>query len=148
MRHRNAGRRLSMDTSERTHMFRNMVTSLILHGQIRTTEPRAKELRRFADKVISMGKRAPSVAGLEGEALQAAKAKRVHAMRLARVWVNDDTAMAALFGELATRFATRPGGYTRIIKAGRRPGDNADMAIIQFVDGPTEAAAAEPVATA
>lgn len=134
MRHRNSGRRLSMDTSERTAMFRNMVTSLLLHGQIRTTEPRAKELRRFAEKVISIGKRAPSLDGLDGDVLKLAKVKRVHAIRQARLWVNNDEALQKLFGEYKSRFATRPGGYTRIVKAGRRPGDNADMAIIALVE--------------
>lgn len=140
MRHRSQGRRLNMDTSERTAMFRNMVTSLLLHGQIRTTVPRAKELRRFAEKVISLGKRAPKIDGLEGEALQTARAGRVHAIRLARIWVNDDEVLKTLFGEISERFANRPGGYTRIVKAGRRPGDNADMAVIALV-GPLEVAA-------
>jgi large subunit ribosomal protein L17 len=139
MRHRNSGRRLSMDTSERTAMFRNMVTSLMLYGQIRTTLPRAKELRRFAEHVITLAKRIPPTDGLEGDALVRAKAKRVHAIRQARFWVHDDSAMQKVFGEYAARFAARPGGYTRIIKAGRRPGDNADMAVIQLVDQPSSA---------
>jgi large subunit ribosomal protein L17 len=122
-------------------MFRNMVTSLLLHGQIRTTEPRAKELRRFAERVISIGKRAPSLDGLEGEALEKARATRVHAIRRAKLWVHDDEAMGKLFGEYAARFSARPGGYTRIVRAARRPGDNARMAIIQLV----EAMGASPV---
>jgi len=140
MRHRNSGRRLSMDTSERTAMFRNMVTSLLLHGSIRTTLPRAKELRRFAEHVITLGKRAPSLEGLEGDALAQAKAQRVHAIRQARFWVHDRATLHAVFGEYASRFASRPGGYTRIIKAGRRPGDNAEMAVIQMVDQPEASA--------
>lgn len=142
MRHRNQGRALSMDSSERTAMFRNMVTSLLLHGQIRTTVPRAKELRRFAEKVITMGKNAPKLDGLEGDSLQQARSRRLHAIRQAAYWVHDETAMTKLFGEYAERYANRPGGYTRVIKAGKRPGDNADMAIIQLVGEPPKAARA------
>jgi large subunit ribosomal protein L17 len=115
-------------------MFRNMITSLVLHGTIKTTEPRAKELRRFAERVITTAKRAPRIEGLEGEALRAAKAKRVHHIRLAKRWVNDDEALKKLFGELAERYATRPGGYTRIVKTGKRGGDNAPMAYVALVE--------------
>lgn len=146
MRHRNSGRRLSMDTSERTAMFRNMVTSLLLHEQIRTTEPRAKELRRFAEKVISLGKRAVSVEGLEGDALKEAKGKRVHSIRQAAYWVHDEVALKKLFGEFAKRYAGRPGGYTRIVKLGRRGGDNAAMAIIELVDRRMPVATQDPAA--
>ena len=133
MRHRKAGRKLGMDTPARKAMFRNMVTSLLRHGQIQTTLPRAKELRRFADKVISYGKRAPGVEGLEGEAAQSAVARRVHLFRQARLWVNDADVLHKLFNEIGPSFANRPGGYTRVVKAGSRPGDNADMAIVQIV---------------
>ena len=136
MRHRKSGRKLNMDGSQRKAMFRNMVTSLMLHGQIRTTEARAKELRRFADRVITMGKKAPSRAsldGLSGDDLKSAKAARVAAIRRVRLWVNNDDAMQSVVGDYADRFRARPGGYTRVIKAGRRPGDNAPMAIIQLV---------------
>lgn len=143
MRHRNLGRRLSMDTSERKAMFRNMVTSLLLHGQIQTTEPRAKELRRFVDHVITISKRAPGLDGLEGDALRQARLKRVHAIRLARRWINNDDAMAMLFGEYTRRFAGRPGGYTRIVKAGRRGGDNAPMVYIALVGDMVQKAAPE-----
>jgi large subunit ribosomal protein L17 len=125
-----------MDASARKAMFRNMVTSLLLHEQIRTTEARAKELRKYAERVISLGKRAPSAAdltGLKGEDLQSAQAARVHAIRQARLWVNDGDVINRIFGEYADRYATRPGGYTRVIKAGRRAGDNAPMAIIELV---------------
>ena len=148
MRHRKTGRKLGRNQSARKAMFRNMVTSLMEHGQIRTTEAKAKELRRYAEKVITLGRRAPSLAdldGLSGEALDAAKAKRVHAIRRARRWVNDADVIDRIFGEYATRYANRPGGYTRVVKAGARPGDNADMAIIQLVregDAPVQQAAA------
>jgi large subunit ribosomal protein L17 len=134
MRHRNTGRGLSMDSSERKAMFRNMITSLILHGQVRTTEAKAKEVRRFAERVISIAKRAPKVDGLAGDQLTTAKAGRVHALRRARRWVNNTDALGLLFGEYTNRYATRAGGYTRIVKAGRRPGDNAPMAIIALVE--------------
>jgi large subunit ribosomal protein L17 len=136
MRHRNSGRRLSMDTSERTAMFRNMVTSLLLHERITTTHARAKELRKFAERVISIGKRSPTLDGLEGDALAKARAARVSAIRRAKYWVHDDAALGKLFGEYKTRYAGRAGGYTRIVKAGKRTGDNAPMAIIELVDRP------------
>jgi large subunit ribosomal protein L17 len=119
-------------------MFRNMVTSLMVHGRIKTTKQRAKELRRVAERVISVGKRAPSLTdleGLEGEALQQAKADRVAAIRRMKLWVNNDDAIQKLMGEYADRFRTRPGGYTRVVKLSRRrAGDNAEMAIIELVE--------------
>jgi len=138
MRHRKAGRKLGMDSSARKAMFRNMVTSLMVHGRIKTTKQRAKELRRVAERVISVGKRAPSLTdleGLEGEALQQAKADRVAAIRRMKLWVNNDDAIQKLMGEYADRFRTRPGGYTRVVKLSRRrAGDNAEMAIIELVE--------------
>jgi len=116
-------------------MYRNMVTSLLLHGRIRTTEVKAKELRRIADRIITLGKKSPTsgLEGLEGEQLAAARARRLHHIRRARVWVKDRAALNRLFGEYADRFQERPGGYTRILKIGVRPGDNADMALIELV---------------
>ena len=138
MRHRKAGRKLGMDSSARKAMVRNMVTSLMVHGRIKTTKQRAKELRRVAERVISVGKRAPSLTdleGLEGEALQQAKADRVAAIRRMKLWVNNDDAIQKLMGEYADRFRTRPGGYTRVVKLSRRrAGDNAEMAIIELVE--------------
>jgi large subunit ribosomal protein L17 len=137
MRHRKAGRKLGMNQTARKAMFRNMVTSLVLHERIQTTEARAKELRRFADRVVSIAKRAPSPQSFEslsGDELQQARAQRVHAIRRARRWLMDDDALSKLFDEVAPRFADRPGGYTRVVKAGFRPGDNAPMAVIEFVE--------------
>jgi large subunit ribosomal protein L17 len=116
-------------------MYRNMVTSLMVHGQIKTTEAKAKELRRIADKIITMGKRVPpsSLEGLKGEELKAAQARRLHFIRRVRRWVNSPEAIERLFGEYAERFAKRPGGYTRILKTGFRSGDDAPMALIQLV---------------
>ena len=138
MRHRKSGRQLGMNSSARKAMYRNMVTSLLLHEQIRTTETRAKELRRYAERVITMARRAPSLDGLSGDELVKAKAARVHAIRRARNWVHDADVLRKLFNEFPTRFEGRPGGYTRVIRTGRRSGDNAPMAIIALV-GPLEA---------
>lgn len=136
MRHRKSGRKLGRNSSARKAMFRNMVTSLMLHGQIRTTEHKAKELRRHAERIITLGKSAPALDGLADDDLAAAKAKRVHLIRRARIVVNNDDAIDKVFGEYASRFATRAGGYTRVVKAGIRGGDNASMAIVQLVEGP------------
>lgn len=146
MRHRKSGRKFDTNSPHRKAMFRNMVTSLLVHGQIRTTTQRAKELRRVADKVISIGKRAPAVAEIEklsGDDQQKARAARVAAIRRAKRWVNDKDAVDRLFGEYAERFRARPGGYTRIIKADFRPGDNAEMAVIALVESMDVSAAAE-----
>lgn len=138
MRHRQSGRRLDMNSSQRKALFRNMATSLVEVGQVRTTLARAKELRMFAERLITIGKRAPSVASLstlEGSDLVTAKANRVSASRrLAEVLETDD-AVRKVMTDLADRFRTRPGGYTRIVKLSRRrPGDNAPMAVVQLVE--------------
>lgn len=138
MRHRKTGRRLDMDSSQRKAMFRNMATSLMLHGQIRTTEARAKELRRFAERLISIGKRAPSKADLasaSGDDLKRLTADRVAAIRHLSSYLQDESVVHKVVGEYADRFRTRPGGYTRVVKLARpRPGDNAPMAILQLVE--------------
>ncbi|MBX2801399.1 MAG: 50S ribosomal protein L17 [Myxococcales bacterium] len=164
MRHRKSGRKFGMDGSARKAMFRNMVTSLMLHGQIKTTEARAKELRKHAERLITIGKRAPSesdLSGLSGDDLQQARARRVSAIRRIRQVVMDDDVVKLVMGEYAERFRTRSGGYTRVLKLGRpRPGDNARMAVIALVteavgEGrkrerhvPETAEVAPPVATA
>ena len=137
MRHRKSGRKFGMDSSERGAMISNMVTSLMLHGQIRTTLAKAKELRRFAEQVITLGKKAPTAAQIEalsGAAKQQAAARRVHLIRRSTLVLENEAAVAKVFGEYAERFRTRPGGYTRVVKAGKRPGDRSDMAIIQLVE--------------
>jgi len=112
-----------------------MVTSLMKHGRIRTTEVRAKEVRRVADRIITLSKRVPnaSLAGLQGDELVSARARRVHAIRLARRWIEDREVLETVFSEYSDRYAARPGGYTRVLKLGRRPGDQADMAILELV---------------
>jgi large subunit ribosomal protein L17 len=124
MKHRVVGRRLDRTTEHRTAMLKNMVTSLFRHEKIVTTTPKAKELKRYADKVITLAKRGTP-----------------HARRLAHVEVRDVEVLNKLFGTLAPRFKARAGGYTRIIRVGRRAGDNAEMSVIELVE--RTAAAAE-----
>lgn len=117
MRHANAGRRLGRKTSHRIAMFRNMVTSLLQHERITTTDAKAKELRPIAEKLITLGKRGD-----------------LHAVRLAASYVRDKKVVTKLFESIAPRFKERDGGYTRIIKLGIRPGDNADISILELVE--------------
>ncbi len=117
MKHRVVGRRLDRTTEHRTAMLRNMVTSLFRHERITTTTPKAKELKRFADKIVTLAKRATP-----------------HARRLAHREVRDVEVLNKLFGSLADRFKARPGGYTRLVRVGRRAGDNAELAVIELVD--------------
>ena len=136
MRHQKAGRRLGRNQSHRKAMYRNMVTSLFLHGRIQTTEAKAKELRKVADKLITIGKRVPPSAldGVSGDDLEKLKAQRVHAIRLARKQVTDRDALELLFNEYSERYQTRPGGFTRIYKVGFRSGDNAPLVLIELVE--------------
>ena len=117
MRHGVSGRKLGVTLSHRQAMFRNMAVALIKHEQITTTLPKAKELRPVAEKLITLGKRG----GL-------------HARRQAHAQLRDEVIVAKLFTALADRYRARPGGYTRVLKAGVRYGDAADMAVIELVD--------------
>jgi len=117
MRHRKSGRKLNRNSSHRQAMFRNMAASLLEHESIRTTLPKAKELRRVIEPLVTIAK-------------QDDVAKR----RLAFARLRDKSAVGKLFSEIGPRFQARPGGYTRILKCGMRPGDNAPMAIIEFVE--------------
>jgi large subunit ribosomal protein L17 len=126
MKHRVVGRRLDRTTEHRTAMLRNMVTSLLRHERIATTTPKAKELKRFADKIITLGKRGTP-----------------HARRIAARDVRDLEVIEKLFGPIAERFAKRPGGYTRVVRTGRRTGDNADMSVIELVERAAAADGAE-----
>ncbi|MCA1926593.1 MAG: 50S ribosomal protein L17 [Thiobacillus sp.] len=125
MRHRQSNRKLNRTTSHRLAMFRNMSNSLLRHEVIKTTLPKAKELRRIVEPLITLGKE-PSLAN----------------HRLAFDRLRDREMVVKLFGELGPRYKTRPGGYLRILKYGFRVGDNAPMALVELVDRP---AAAEPV---
>ena len=135
MRHLKVGRKLNRNSSHRKAMFRNMVTSLLEHGQIQTTLAKAKELRRFVEPLITLaGKNAPStLEGLSGDELRAAQLKRAHSVRLARKTIENKDVLKTLFSEYAELYKERPGGYTRVFKAGFRSGDNAPMAIIALV---------------
>jgi len=127
MRHRQSNRKLNRTTSHRLAMFRNMTVSLLKHEVIKTTLPKAKELRRFVEPLITLGKE-PSLAN----------------HRLAFDRMRDRDMVVKLFAELGPRYKARPGGYTRILKFGFRNGDNAPMALIELVDRPdTDAAAVE-----
>jgi large subunit ribosomal protein L17 len=136
-----AGRRLGRNSSHRKAMYRNMVTSLVVHGRIRTTLAKAKELRKVADRMITLSK-AVTPAALEaadGDSFSELRAKRVHNIRRAARTIRDRDALSILFNELSTRYAERSGGYTRVLKAGFRPGDNAPMAVIEFIGTPAPA---------
>lgn len=119
MRHRNSGRKFSRDSSHRNTMFRNMAVSLMQHEQIRTTLPKAKELRRVVEPLITM-----------------AKNDNLAKRRMAFNRLRDRETVTKLFSELGPRYQSRPGGYLRILKCGYRAGDAAPMAIVQLVDRP------------
>lgn len=129
MRHGNSGRRLGRNSSHRSAMFNNMVTSLVLHGRIETTEAKAKELRRFADDCIAWGVEGHKLAS---DNTPANRAKVVHAKRMARQTIMTDVALAKLFTEVGPRMAGRNGGFTRLVKTRIRKGDAAHMAIVEL----------------
>jgi large subunit ribosomal protein L17 len=146
MRHRKSGRKLGRSPSHRKAMFRNLVTSMIEEEQIVTTVSKAKEMRPMIEKLVTLAKK-----NIDG---QVAPDVRVAAIRQAGKFVRGRDALYKLFNELGERFVDRPGGYTRIMRSGTRLGDNAQMAIIQFVDynlefvGGEDAAAADESAEA
>jgi large subunit ribosomal protein L17 len=124
MRHRNQGRKLNRTSSHRTAMFANMTAALIKHEQIKTTLPKAKELRPVMEKLVTLSRRGPT---------------DLHARRQALAQIRDAVQVRKLFDVLGPRYAARPGGYIRILKAGFRFGDNAEMAFIEFVDRDVDA---------
>ena len=119
MRHRKAGRQLNRNSSHREAMFKNMANSLFSHELIKTTLPKAKELRRVAEPLITL-----------------AKEDSLHKRRLAFARLRDNAVVAKLFTELGPRYQTRPGGYLRILKCGFRASDAAPMAFVELVDRP------------
>jgi large subunit ribosomal protein L17 len=127
MRHRSAYRKLRRKTEHRMSLLRNLAASLISHGRIRTTEAKAKELRPFVEKLVTLGKR-----------------DSLHARRHALSILPRREAVTKLFGDVSPRFSERPGGYTRILKLAHRQGDGAAMAFIQFVDFKLEGAKEGP----
>ena len=126
MRHRKSGRKFNRTSAHRKAMFRNMTASLVEHELIKTTLPKAKELRRVAEPLITLSKN-DSVAN----------------RRLAFARLRDDAAVAKLFDELGPRYSDRPGGYLRILKCGFRAGDNAPMAFVELVGRPLDVEAEE-----
>jgi len=117
MRHRNKGRAFSRTAEHRDAMLRNMATSLFKHGRVETTTPKAKELRRYAEPLITKAKRGD-----------------LHARRLVARKIRDADALKRLFDELAPKYAERPGGYTRVLHLGHRHGDAAEISIVELVD--------------
>ena len=117
MRHRQAGRKLNRTSSHRKSLFKNMAQALIKHEQIVTTLPKAKELKRVIEKLITLGKKSS-----------------LHSRRLAFNQIRDKEMVSKLFGTLAPRYSDRNGGYSRVLKAGFRYGDSAPMAVIELVD--------------
>jgi large subunit ribosomal protein L17 len=117
MRHRKGGTVLGRDSAHRKALFRNMVTSLLDHEKIRTTDAKAREVRKLAERMITLGKRGD-----------------LHARRRALRVIRSKDVTAKVFGELAERYRERPGGYTRVLKLGARRGDAAPMAIVELVD--------------
>ncbi len=122
MRHRNAFRKLNRTATHRSALFASLASALIKHEQIVTTLPKAKDLRRVADRLITLAKKGD-----------------LHARRLAFARIRDEAMVAKLFNTLGPRYAERPGGYTRVMKAGFRYGDSAPMAVIELVDRDTDA---------
>jgi large subunit ribosomal protein L17 len=131
MRHRHSGRKLNRDSAHRKAMFRNMTASLVEHELIKTTLPKAKELRRYAEPLITL-----------------AKEDSVANRRLAFARLGNKEAVGKLFADLGPRFEGRPGGYLRVLKCGLRPGDKAPMAYVELVDRgePVETETAEETA--
>jgi len=133
MRHRNSGRKLGRNASHRAALFNNLVTSLLTYGRIETTEAKAKELRSFADATITLGISVHSLVAKGEGASKEERAKIVHARRQARQTVKTRDALNRLFSEIAPHFATRKGGYTRLLKTRVRKGDAAPMAFVELV---------------
>ncbi len=127
MHHGKAGSKLGRTSSHKEAMLRNMVTSVIKHERIRTTDMKAKELRKLAEKMITLGKRGT-----------------LHARRQALAVVRDEAMVGKLFGELTERYRNREGGYTRIVKAGYRYGDNAPVSILEFIPDEKKKEKAKP----
>lgn len=117
MRHRVDGRKFDMPTDQRMAMFRNITTSVLRDGGVHTTVARAKESRRFVDRMITLGKRGT-----------------LHARRQAAAFIYDPDVVHELFEDIAPGYASRPGGYTRVVRTGRRKGDGAEMARIELVE--------------
>jgi large subunit ribosomal protein L17 len=134
MRHRVAGLTLSRTSAHRQALFSNLVAALLTHESIRTTDAKAKETRRLAERTITWARRVGDVLAKKPDRRSTEEsAQVVHAIRMARRVVRDRGAVLKLFDELAPRFASRRGGYTRIVKLGQRPGDAAPMSLLELI---------------
>jgi large subunit ribosomal protein L17 len=150
MRHRVAGLTLSRPSAHRQALFSNLVAALFTYERIRTTDAKAKETRRLAERTITWARRVGDILGKKADRRsQEESARVVHAVRMARRVVRDRGAVLKLFDELAPRYLARRGGYTRIVKLGQRPGDAAPMSLLELIpeDGATSAPAKEPEAS-
>jgi large subunit ribosomal protein L17 len=145
MRHMKAGRKLGRKSAHRKAMYSNLVAALVTHGKIETTEAKAKELRSIADKTIHWGVGVSDlVAKGQRKLSDIERARVVHAKRMARRVLKDETALERLFAEVAPQLVGRPGGYTRVLKTRFRIGDAAPMALVQLTGGAGQAVEAAP----
>ena len=145
MRHRVAGLTLSRTSAHRQALFSNLVAALLTHESIRTTDAKAKETRRLAERTITWARRVGDVLAKKADRRSSEEAAQVvHAIRMARRVVRDRGAVVKLFDELAPRFMSRRGGYTRIVKLGQRPGDAAPMSLLELIPDDAVPAAKEP----
>lgn len=133
MRHGNSGRKLNRNSSHRSAMWANMVTALLTHGRIETTEAKAKELRKFADDTVNIGVSVQAFVAKGDSATAEERSKIVSAKRRARKVVKTPVAFERLFSEIGPHFATRPGGFTRLLETRIRNGDAAPMAYVELV---------------
>jgi len=148
MRHRKDHRRLGRKREHRHALLRNLVTALFQHERIETTVAKAKETRRLAERTITWARRVGDVLEKKPDRRTSEESARVvHAVRMARRVVRDRGAVLKLFDELAPRFASRRGGYTRIVKLGQRPGDAAPMSLLELIPDDSAPAAKEPSST-
>jgi|SRR5579862_367502 len=145
MRHRVAGLTLSRTSAHRQALFSNLVAALLTHESIRTTDAKAKETRRLAERTITWARRVGDVLAKKADRRSSEEAAQVvHAIRMARRVVRDRGAVVKLFDELAPRFMSRRGGYTRIVKLGQRPGDAAPMSLLELIPDDAAPASKEP----
>ncbi|MER3419489.1 MAG: 50S ribosomal protein L17 [Chloroflexota bacterium] len=129
MRHAVSGRKFDMPTGHRKALFRGLVRSLFLHEKIKTTVPRAKEVRPLAERMITLAKH--GIVNQDGS--PEARLRAVNARRRVLRFITDKDVVEKLFAEIAPRYVSRPGGYTRIVRVGRRLGDGAEMAVLELV---------------
>jgi len=147
MRHRRAGVHLSRPTAHRKALFSNLVAALLTNERIQTTDAKAKETRRLAERTITWARRVGDILSKKADRRTPDESARVvHAVRMARRVVRDRVAVSKLFDDIAPRFAARRGGYTRIVKIGQRPGDAAPMSLLELI--PDDAPKAAPTKTA